>query len=510
VLSLAELRRAASAIDEGLRDFRVERIVEPAPHQLALALYGRTPGSDAGRKRTLRLSCDPLFARVEELDQLPRATAQPPAFLQFLRPRLEGARLRGAHLRGDDRQLSLLFEARDGNFELLLSILRKRSNTFVLDAHGTLLAAQRPLGETRRTLRIGAPWHDPPARPAAERNEARVAEDRWADVPDDALLRRIADAYRDSESEREVHDLGARLARALRRERKAAARRAQRIESELAEADRASELQRHGEALKGALGRIEPGAREVRIADPAGGEEVVVPLDPKLSPRQNLEATFKRYQKLVRRLAKAGSQAEQVRHALAALDADIEAVEAARAAGDGEGLRALAERDDLARLLRKHAPEGAKPPELPGAKPAKSPFEGVARRLQPRRYRTRDGLEVWVGRSDEGNDLLSTRLARGKDLFFHLDGAPGSHVVLRTQGRSDPPSESLIDACELAVHFSKAKSSGRADVHVVPIRNVKKPKGAKRALVYVTGGRTAHLRREPARLERLLASRIDD
>ena len=128
----------------------------------------------------------------------------------------------------------------------------------------------------------------------------------------------------------------------------------------------------------------------------------------------------------------------------------------------------------------------------------------------PRRYPTAGGLEVWVGRSDTANDFLSTRIARGKDLFFHLDGAPGSHVILRTQGRNDPPSEAVLDACELAVHFSKAKKASRADVHVVPIKNLKKPKGAKPGLVMVHGGKSIHLRRIPARLERLLASKLDD
>ncbi len=115
-----------------------------------------------------------------------------------------------------------------------------------------------------------------------------------------------------------------------------------------------------------------------------------------------------------------------------------------------------------------------------------------------------------MGRSDEGNDHLSTRLARGNDLFFHLDGAPGSHVVLRTEGRSDPPSEAILDACELSVHFSKQRNATRADVHVVPIKNVRKPKGAKPGLVVVHGGRSIHLRRIQKRLERVLAARIDD
>jgi predicted ribosome quality control (RQC) complex YloA/Tae2 family protein len=134
----------------------------------------------------------------------------------------------------------------------------------------------------------------------------------------------------------------------------------------------------------------------------------------------------------------------------------------------------------------------------------------VPRKFVPRRYRTAEDLEIWVGRSDAANDYLSTRLARGKDLFFHLDGAPGSHVVLRTEGRSDPPSEALLDAAELAVHFSKQKNATRADVHVVPIKNVRKPKGAKPGLVTVHGGKTLHLRRTQSRLDRILSARLDD
>jgi predicted ribosome quality control (RQC) complex YloA/Tae2 family protein len=138
------------------------------------------------------------------------------------------------------------------------------------------------------------------------------------------------------------------------------------------------------------------------------------------------------------------------------------------------------------------------------------PLQKLPRRLWPRRFRSSDGLEIWAGRSDEGNDTLSTRLARGNDLFFHVDGSPGSHVVLRTEGRADPPPESLLEACELAVRFSKQRNATRVDLHVVPIKNVRKPKGAKRGLVTVTGGKTVHLRREEKRLERILASRIED
>ena len=501
MLSLVELRRAVEAVALRFADFRIEKLGQPDPFRIVLSCYGGADAED--RKRHLLISCDPLFGRVAELERASASRDKPPAFLQFLRPRLDGARIRSARLVGGDRQLALLLDAPDGSFELLLSLLGKRSNTYLLDGQQRVLAAQRPLEKTRRTLRIGEPWIDP------DPGLARESEDRWPEQAVTDYLRTIEIAYDGSERQRGGDELSRRMAQALRKQRKSAERRLGRIESELAEAELASELQRHGELLKGVLGELRPGQSEVIVRDYATGDDVSVPLDPALSPKQNLEATFKRYQKLVRRLTKAGGQADAARESVAAIAALEVDLEAAVAQGT-DSVTALCERDEAARLLRRYAPARRSEGALPERRKPRGPFSDVPKRLQPRRYLSADGLEIWVGRSDQGNDHLSTRLARSMDLFFHLDGAPGSHVVLRTGGRADPPSESVVDACELAVHFSKFKNSGRADVHLVPIKNVKKPKGAKPGLVYVTGGRTVHLRRESGRLERLLASRIED
>ncbi|MCZ6786285.1 MAG: NFACT RNA binding domain-containing protein, partial [Planctomycetota bacterium] len=232
-------------------------------------------------------------------------------------------------------------------------------------------------------------------------------------------------------------------------------------------------------------------------------------LDPTKSASENLSHLFKRYQKAVRKLTKAGAQQEGVRAAteeVSRLAAEFQGIVERGEAGEAD-LRGFAERPEIRRLLARFAPlrddstrSAAAPTETKLGK------QTVPNRLVPRRYRSSEGLEIWVGRSDAGNDYLTTRLARGKDLFFHLDGAPGSHVILRTEGRTDPPSESVLEACELAVHFSKLKNAGSADIHIVPIKNVKKPKGAKPGLVQVRREKVIRLRREPARLARLLGS----
>jgi predicted ribosome quality control (RQC) complex YloA/Tae2 family protein len=498
MLSLPELERVAGALTEELAGGRVERWVEPEPGRICVSIYRRDEGE--GRKLVIDIDARPELAHVARLDRMPKAPASMPAFCAYLRAHLSRARLVEASLRGGDRQLALHFEAERGVFVLLLSIFGRRSNLYLLDSSDRLVLALRPLGETRPELSLGSAYLDPGS-PAP-----RAGTDRFASIPAADLLHEIAVHYAGANDDRVEDADRRRLLGALKKERKSAARRLERIEAELAESDEASTLQRHGELLKSNLARIEPGAASIEVRDFEDDRPVVIPLDPRLSGKANLEAIFKRYQKLIRRLTKAGGQVGAARENLRR----VEALESEVA--DAEDLGEILSRDFVRKLLGRHeSGRGSPASENVPARPLlPSAYRALPRKLHPRRYRSVDGCEIWVGRSDEGNDVLTTRLARSKDLFFHLDGAPGSHVILRTEGRDDPPPESILDACELAVHYSKQKNATRADVHVVPIKNVKKPKGAKRGLVYVSGGKSVHLRRQAERLERLLASRIDD
>jgi predicted ribosome quality control (RQC) complex YloA/Tae2 family protein len=504
-LSVKELRRAATILDRDFRGHRVERWVQPDATSLAVALYGRDSKTDEGRKRNFKFSCRGNLARIGAIDRLPKAPERPPAFSSYLRAHLSRAVLQGARLMDDDRQLALRFTAREGEFELLLSVFGNRSNLYVLGPEGEILSTLRPLSDVRPELKMGIPYRGPEGGGRGE------GDDRFDEAPDADYFDLIEGEFGPREEGQDGDEVALELGRVLRREVKNAGRRLEKIEAELAEADLAGEYAKHGELLKGALGRISPGDTEIRLADYETGDEVVVSLDPKKSPKANLEATFKKYQKLLRRLTKAGGQEGDARAWLSEVEGLAERVSGLREAGGaaGDDMKAIAALPQIRRLLKKKSNAGQAPAleEEKSNLPAR--LRDIPTRLVPRRYTSKDGLEIWVGRSDEGNDYLTTRLARGKDLFFHVDGFPGSHVVLRTEGRDDPPADSLIDACELAVHFSKQRNAGSAHVHAVPIKNVKKPKGAKKGLVHVTGGKSIHLRREAERLERVMAARID-
>jgi predicted ribosome quality control (RQC) complex YloA/Tae2 family protein len=485
---------------ESIAGHRVQEVVQPDAERVVLTSWGRS-GAE-GARHHLVFACGPSNARISQLARPPRALPRPPAFAQYLKAHVVGARITGAALRGGDRLAALSLETRDGAATLLLQIMGRRSNLVLLAADERVVATLRPLEVTRPELALGEPWRDPASGPPRE------GEDRFAEVPDAGLLAAIEALYAVTEAEGAREGLARSVERALKKEDRRLTRKLEKLEQELAAAQTAMSLSRQGELLKSSLARVSKGDSEVSVEDFETGESLVIALDASLTPAENLQALFKRYQKAVRRLAKGGAQDDAVRQARRALDVLLR--DFPEVADDPQALAEFAERPGVKALLdRRTQTPSASGKGAAGREELRLAGRTLPRRLAPRRYRTAGELEIWVGRSDAGNDFLTTRLARGKDLFFHLDGAPGSHVILRTEGRSDPPSEAVLDACELAVHFSKAKKATRADVHVVPIKNVKKPKGAKPGLVTVHGGKNVHLRRMATRLERILAACLD-
>jgi predicted ribosome quality control (RQC) complex YloA/Tae2 family protein len=495
MLSLCELRRAIPILERRLAGTRVQRFVQLDDMRLVVFFYG--PGGNLD----ILLSCRPDFARICTIERLPEAPACPPSFVQFLRAHLVRARFDGIEPSSHDRRVAVRLAAPDGVFRLILSILGPRSNVYLADPAGKLVHAMRPLETTRSDLRIGEPWTDTAGGPPTE------GSDRWRDVSDDNYLVAIAEFYDRSERLQEAATVRRRIEAVLGKEEKFLSRKAANLLEDLGQARQAAEYRHKGELLKSALYAIRTGDESVAVTDHDTGEQVVILIDPKLSPSENLEHYFARYQKESRGIAQIQQQLLEVHDAQQGIESLRESLQSAGKTEepDLEELKELSSHPRVRRLLARYYP----------ARKAKAPVKHQGRKeipnkLLPRRYRSEEGLEIWVGRSDEGNDYLTTRLARGNDLFFHLEGYPGSHVVLRTEGREDPPPNSLLDACELAVHFSKMKESSRAEVHVTAAKNVKKPKGAKPGLVYVVRGKTIHLRRDPKRLRSILATRLDE
>ncbi len=496
MLRLCEFRRAAHQLQEKLVGGVLRRASQPEDQQVILTF------EVSGGKVHLLISTSPDYARFC-LTALPEKTPPPGSFCEYLRAHLHGTRFSGMDIRDGDRQVGIRLDRGEDRFTLVFSILGARTNLYLLDQQWKLVHSMRSLEDTRRELKIGDSWVDPHSIAPNE------GTDRWEDVPDAEYLDAVCDAYDHLERKDRGQALLRRIEQALKKERSFLDRKAVHLQEDLGEAKKAEQSRHIGELLKGVLHTIQPGDEIVKARDYQTGEVVEIPVDPRLSPAANLESYFARYQKESRGVIMIEQQLSELQVSQGELNL---IAEQARQAGNGEmpdvvTLERIAELPRVRRLLQRTSSR-----RKPGGEPARpvSQKKDIPSRLLPKKYRTQDGLEIWVGRSDEGNDYLTTRLARGNDLFFHLEGYPGSHVILRTEGRPDPPPKSLLDACELAVHFSKMKNAGNADVHMAHIKDVKKPKGAKPGLVYVRSGRTIHLRRDAKRLQNILASRLDE
>ena len=101
---------------------------------------------------------------------------------------------------------------------------------------------------------------------------------------------------------------------------------------------------------------------------------------------------------------------------------------------------------------------------------------------------------LFVGASDADNDYLSTQVAEPNDWWFHADGVPGSHVLLRAKADQEPGKETLRQAASVAAYHSKARNAGTTSVHCTRARYVKKPRGVKIGTVQVAHGTTLKVR----------------
>lgn len=235
------------------------------------------------------------------------------------------------------------------------------------------------------------------------------------------------------------------------------------IERTIAESDRAERYKQIGDLLVSSLHQVEPGARSVKLVDyydPAGSE-VEIELDEKLTPQQNAERYFRRYQKARDALASAQSRRTQVLGELEQLSSAMQAAESLQTADEARSLR---ERLTSQGLLR--------------AEIARERQEDVFAGHRIRRLSAADGWEILYGETAQANDYLTQRVARPHDVWLHARSVTGAHVVARAAGRQEPiPPGVLRQALRIAAENSEARHSSVVAVDYTLRKFVRKPRG---------------------------------
>lgn len=214
------------------------------------------------------------------------------------------------------------------------------------------------------------------------------------------------------------------------------------------------------------------------------GEALTIPLDRRLSIIQNMQAYYKKYDKLKRAQKLLAVQQDACR-------VNIRHLESIEASLDSS--TRLAEIAEIQEELI-----------ASGYLHEKMPKKNKDRRAQPFSFTAPDGMTILVGKNNMQNDALTFRTAAPTDLWLHVRDIPGSHVILRTGGAA-PSEETLHLAAQIAAHFSKARGSSTVPVDYTAIRFVKKPSGSVPGFVRFTHEKTLFVTEDEEALAPILA-----
>ncbi|MGK5594598.1 MAG: NFACT RNA binding domain-containing protein [Parachlamydiaceae bacterium] len=236
-----------------------------------------------------------------------------------------------------------------------------------------------------------------------------------------------------------------KLKQLLKRRLKAAQKYLEKCNQLIAEALHWQNWQHDAELLSAHHYLLKRGLSEVQLPDwEQEGSLVTIHLNPKWTPQEEISFRFKKSKKLKRSITPLMLEQNKADNTLQKIERQLFELEQVHSQEDLEGFKNL----HVIENQKVHTKKECKEPPLPYHE-----------------FFSESGIPIWVGKNAKGNDQLTFRFANGNDEWFHAAEYPGSHVVLHHQGKGyDDPA--LQDALQLALFYSKGRSSGSGEIAV--------------------------------------------
>ena len=288
----------------------------------------------------------------------------------------------------------------------------------------------------------------------------------------------LLDTYYKDKAERDrVKQQASELIRRVENELQKNRHKLKKQEKELLATDNAEEFRQKGELLTTFLHQAPNDQDQVILDNYYTNQPITIALDKALTPSQNAQRYFKRYQKLKEAVKYLTDLIEETK-------ATILYLESVETVLNQAGLEEIAEiREELIQtgFIRRRQ------------------REKIQKRKKPEQYLASDGKTIiYVGRNNLQNEELTFKMARKEELWFHAKDIPGSHVVI--SGNLDPSDEVKTDAAELAAYFSKGRLSNLVQVDMIEVKKLNKPTGGKPGFVTYTGQKTLRVTPDPEKI----------
>ncbi|WP_394522163.1 Rqc2 family fibronectin-binding protein [Lacrimispora sinapis] len=227
---------------------------------------------------------------------------------------------------------------------------------------------------------------------------------------------------------------------------------------QLKDTEKRDKFKVYGELLNTYGYELTGGEKKLTCLNYYTNEEITIPLDDQLSAKENAQKYFDKYNKLKRTFEAVTNQLNETRR-------EIDHLESVSASLD----IALKE-EDLVQIKEelmeygyiKHRRTGDKKPKV-----TSKPFHFIST----------DGFHIYVGKNNYQNEELTFKVANGNDWWFHAKGIPGSHVIVKSEGK-ELPDRVFEEAGALAAYYSKGRDSDKVEVDYIQKKNIKKVTGA--------------------------------
>lgn len=234
-------------------------------------------------------------------------------------------------------------------------------------------------------------------------------------------------------------------------------------QKQLKDTEKKDKYKVYGELINAYGYGLEDGCKSFQALNYYTNEEITIPLDPTLSPKENAKKYFDRYAKLKR-------TEEALTIQIAETNAEISHLESISASLD-----IARKEEDLTQIKEELVQYGYIKRHASG----KKKFSAKSR---PFHYISSDGYHIYVGKNNFQNDELTFKFATGNDWWFHAKGAAGSHVVVKSNNE-ELPDRVFEEAGSLAAYYSKGRTAPKVEVDYIQKKHVKKPNSSKPGFV---------------------------
>lgn len=284
-------------------------------------------------------------------------------------------------------------------------------------------------------------------------------------INNNSISKILEDYYQTKDAKDRIHQRSSDLRKSISIKLDRLYHKLEKQQQELIDSENAEIFKIKGELLTSYIYMIEKGMENVEVANFYDPEykNIIIPLNKNLTPSENAQKYFKKYSKMKTAKKEITHQIELNLDEINYLENIILSI---------ENCDNLAELLDIREELTK---EGYLRGKIKNKKETKLT-------TKPNEFVSSDGFTILVGKNNKQNDHLTLKVADNNDLWLHTKNIPGSHVIIKTEGKSISD-ETIYEAAMLAAFFSKSKMSSQVPVDYTKKKNIKKPNGAKPGMV---------------------------